>query len=317
MKISIIIPIYNVAAYIERCLLSVMSQLYQNIECILVDDASPDNSMEIAQKVMASYSGKITFQLISQATNQGVSVARNKGIKKATGEYIYFLDADDELPSDALKTLATAGSIYDADIIIGEIKVVGTRQSPIPPMPITKETYWQQAEVFSSFLKKQWYDMAGNKLIKKTAFNHWEKPFQHGIIHVEDSLFSFQLASKCRSIVIIPEVTYYYHVNNQSVTQQKTKKNIASIYMVIQKMLEYAYRENLFASYDELPNYFEKQRVYFIKSLLRGKFDKRYIHEQRYQIDTLYKKWVWKSKSRKLEFVLKEFILLLWIFLKH
>jgi glycosyltransferase involved in cell wall biosynthesis len=293
-----------------------MNQTYPNIECILIDDASPDNSIFIAQQLISSYQGKIVFTIISNEKNQGVSVARNQGIAVAHGQYVYLLDGDDELPAEALALLATTGERYDADLVLGEVRVVGTSRSPVPPMHITKETCWEDQAVFASFLKKKWYDMAGNKLIKKSVLNGWSQPFTPGTMHGEDTLFSFQLASKCRSVVVIPEMTYYYHIHSTSVTQQKTKKNIESIYSVIRAMLTYSQQEKLFDNFAELPAYFEKQRVYFIKSLLRGHFEKKYIKEQRNKINTFYRSSVWKGKPRNLEFILKDFVLLLWICIK-
>ncbi|GHT41428.1 hypothetical protein FACS189437_08330 [Bacteroidia bacterium] len=314
MKISVVIPIYNVAAYIERCLLSVMNQIYQDIECVLVDDASPDNSLLMIKQLLSSYKGTVSFTIISHEYNQGVSAARNTGIKKATGDYIYFLDGDDELPPDGLKILLDAILKYDAEIAVGAIKVTGGNSAGFPSLHVNKETCRNNEAVFSSYLRKEWYDMAWNKLIKKTTFKNWEEPFKTGIIHGEDSLFSFQLASKSRSVIIVPEITYYYHIHPASITQQKSKKNIDSIYLIINEMITYAHKENLFASFSELPSYLEKQRVYFIKSLIRGKFDKNYIREQRNKIDRLYKKEVWNGNKRKMEFLLKDFVLSLWFY---
>ncbi len=91
MKITIVIPIYNVAPYISDCLHSVMNQTYQGeIECLLIDDCGLDNSMEVAENVLSNYHGKIKFRIYHHEYNRGLSAARNTGIEHATGEYIYF-----------------------------------------------------------------------------------------------------------------------------------------------------------------------------------------------------------------------------------
>jgi glycosyltransferase involved in cell wall biosynthesis len=309
MLISIIIPVYNVSRYIERCLLSVMNQSYKNIECILVDDATPDDSMSIIKQLIASYQGEISFITISNELNQGVSAVRNQGIKKATGEFIYFLDGDDELPPDSLKILSESILRHKAEIAVGNMPVIGANPNSLPSLHIKEEIFWTNEAVFSSYLKKKWYDMAWNKLIKKTALDRLEEPFKPGIIHGEDSLFSFRLACKSYSVVIVPETTYYYHIHSTSITRQRTKKNVESIYSVINEMIQLSCRENLFDSYKELPVYLEKQRVYFIKSLLRSNFDRQYIREQRDKINQLYKHSVWNKSKRNLEFLLKDFVL--------
>ena len=98
MKVSIIIPVYNVSAYIERCVKSVMKQTYSgDIECILVNDATPDDSIDIAKRLIADYNGPIQFRILNHEHNKGFSATRNTGIDAATGDYLYFFDSDDEI----------------------------------------------------------------------------------------------------------------------------------------------------------------------------------------------------------------------------
>lgn len=98
-SISIIIPVYNVEQYIHRCLESIIEQSIENvrIECILVDDCSPDKSMDIVQKIADDYHGEIQFKMLRHKENRGVSAARNTGLKHASGDYILFVDSDDYL----------------------------------------------------------------------------------------------------------------------------------------------------------------------------------------------------------------------------
>lgn len=89
MKISVIIPVYNVADYIEHCILSVMRQSYQNLECIIVDDATDDDSILICERIIRNYKGIIDFRVIHHKHNRGLSEARNTGIKAAKGDYLF------------------------------------------------------------------------------------------------------------------------------------------------------------------------------------------------------------------------------------
>ena len=100
-KISFIVPVYNVEPYLSRCVDSLLNQTYENIELILVDDCSPDNS----KSIMESYSKKDSRIKIIHKTNGGVSSARNAGIEAATGKYICFVDIDDEAKPDYVKYL--------------------------------------------------------------------------------------------------------------------------------------------------------------------------------------------------------------------
>ena len=103
--ISIIIPVYQVSDYVERCIRSVMSQTFTDIECIIVDDATVDDSMVKCQKLIDEYDGRIQFRLLHHEKNRGLSAARNTGTKAATGEYVFYLDSDDEITSDCIEKM--------------------------------------------------------------------------------------------------------------------------------------------------------------------------------------------------------------------
>ncbi|KAA6348892.1 putative glycosyltransferase EpsJ [termite gut metagenome] len=316
MKISIIIPIYNVADYIERCLLSALNQTYPNVEYILVNDATPDNSMEIVGDILSKHPREKSVKIVHHAENKGLAEARNTGVRSSKGEYVYFLDSDDAIAPDCLETLVKPVDSDQVDFVIGEIQVMGNSRAAYPPLLLKDGIYHGSDCIINAYFRRQWYEMAWNKLIKRSLLVEKKLWFEEGILH-EDTLWSFQLAIAAQSMAVTHEPTYIYHIQSNSITQKKSKKNIECFYFVLEKIIQLANDQNLFTTQKNIFPYLENARVYFIKSLLRGKFDKRYIHEQRYQIDTLYKKWVWKSKSRKLEFVLKEFILLLWIFFKY
>ena len=101
MKVSIIIPVYNVAKYIERCLLSVLNQTWPDLEVILVNDCTPDNSMEIVRRVVASHPRGAVVRCLEHEENRGLSAARNTGISASVGDYLYFLDSDDYISARA------------------------------------------------------------------------------------------------------------------------------------------------------------------------------------------------------------------------
>ena len=100
LLVSVIIPVYQVSDYVERCLLSVMNQTYQNIECIIVDDCSTDDSVAKCDRLISTYKGPIKFQILHHERNRGLSAARNTGTDAATGEYIFYLDSDDEITDE-------------------------------------------------------------------------------------------------------------------------------------------------------------------------------------------------------------------------
>ena len=121
MRISIIIPVYNVEPYVEKCILSVLRQNYSNLEVVIVDDKTPDESMKKIEGVLKEHSNThIDFKIIHHEINKGLSEARNSGIREATGEYVTFLDPDDQLTDNCISTLATEAINGDYDLIIGQ-----------------------------------------------------------------------------------------------------------------------------------------------------------------------------------------------------
>lgn len=118
-KISVIVPTFNVEAYIGECLSSILEQTFQDIEIIVVDDHSEDATLTIIHK---HYSGHHKIVFIQNRKNEGVSYTRNRGLKEAKGEYIFFIDSDDVLFSrEALKNLYLAAKTDDADEVIGKM----------------------------------------------------------------------------------------------------------------------------------------------------------------------------------------------------
>ena len=127
MKISIVIPIYNVEKYILNCLLSIVNQkkTIHTIECILVDDCGNDNSIKIASDFIKQHGKDIEFKLIKHKYNRGLSAARNTGISACSGDYVLFLDSDDTLPEDSIYNLSNPLDSYPYDFVIGEVEVLG------------------------------------------------------------------------------------------------------------------------------------------------------------------------------------------------
>ena len=105
MKVSIIIPIYNVESYIANCLHSVFNQTYKDLEIILVDDCGTDKSMDVAKEIIRKYKNDFHIIIEHHTYNKGLSAARNTGLKKSTGEFIYFLDSDDTISNDCIERL--------------------------------------------------------------------------------------------------------------------------------------------------------------------------------------------------------------------
>lgn len=116
-KISVIVPVYNVEKYLDRCLKSIVTQSLKDIEIIIVNDCSPDNSLKIIKKYMEIDRRII---LIDKIKNEGLTSARNSGLEIAQGEYILHIDSDDWIEQDYLKDMYELAIKYDADMVISD-----------------------------------------------------------------------------------------------------------------------------------------------------------------------------------------------------
>ncbi len=218
MKISIIIPVWGVENYILTCLQSVSSQQADcDIECLIVDDCGTDNSINIAKEFIRNYDGPIEFQIIERNGNGGLSAARNTGIRASSGDYLYFLDSDDELTVDAMSIFAKATKTMKCDFIIADY-VASNAKLKYPHNELPGNTILHDSEVLTAYCNFQWYVMAWNKLLKRDFVINNNLYFKPGILH-EDQLWSFRCALCADSVGIISDVCYDYKIRESSITE--------------------------------------------------------------------------------------------------
>ena len=209
MKVSVIIPVYNVAPYVERCLLSVLNQTWQDMEVLVVNDCTPDNSMEIVRRVVAGHPRGTMVRILEHEVNKGQSAARNAGIRVAIGDYLYFLDSDDYLPLDCIEKLIELAILYQVDFVtsrhqnVESDKLGGIYPRSFPGL------YESNKQVLEAYLKERWDVLCWNKLIKRDVVTNHRLYFKEGIVH-EDDLWTFQLASCAKNLYISDAVSYYY-----------------------------------------------------------------------------------------------------------
>lgn len=215
MKISIIIPVYNVESYITDCLQSVMRQTYQgSLECIIVDDCGTDKSLAIAEKLIADYEGSIEFRVLHHEHNRGLSAARNTGMDAARGEYVYFLDSDDWISDDCIEKLAKPLVQERFDIVVGDYESVG--QSTIPmPLALDEGKYFEKG-ISDTFCNRGVYLMAWNKLYSKDFLLRNNLLFEEGKIS-EDEIMAFEISCLNKSYYVVKSVTYLHRITENSI----------------------------------------------------------------------------------------------------
>lgn len=219
MSISIIIPIYNSSHYIGRCIDSIFSQECEeaDIECILVNDCTPDNSMEIVQNKLKDYRGKIHFKTIHLDTNSGHCVARNAGIRISIGDYILFVDSDDFLLpgtiSYFIEGIKNNGG-DNVDVVLGN-SYTNQRSTVIMQLDTDTPNLIDNSDesALRKLLSRELFHTSWNKLVKRSFFTEQQLYFQAGIIN-EDQLWSYLLFRQIRNILVMPKITYIYNKSN-------------------------------------------------------------------------------------------------------
>ena len=239
-KISIIVPMYNVEDYIEQTIHSLLNQTHQNIEIILVDDASTDRTTEISSLYAAKYKNIV---LSKQLENKGVSAARNIGLKLAKGDYISFVDSDDILTPDALEVMYQISVKNDGDLIIGHYETFTTTNlisqnynNDFSNPPQEYQLFVDKnPELFSHVYS--WGKLYKRELIKNFFFP------EH-LPYAEDQPFSIYTYLNAKKIYIVPYTTYYYRAREYQMTQVSLKEPII-------------YLRYLLESFEISKNYFE------------------------------------------------------------
>lgn len=278
MKVSIIIPVYNVEKYIERCLHSVFAQSYHNLECILVNDSTPDKSFLIAKELIEDYHGCIEFHLIEHEKNSGLSEARNTGVRSSHGEYLFFLDSDDTLPQNAISLLVkTAQSNDNPEIVMGVTKGINAKGEIIDVSTNQNLSFYNNKDVFEGYLNNKWYLIGCNKLISADIFKKHKTFFQPGIYH-EDVLWSFEISTYINKLILCPYVTYYYYLgDSNSISRSPLSiKRMEDSLLILERKAKYLGQttdDNLLAQHIKqvgISYVYAMARNHFPKAIIKG-----------------------------------------------
>lgn len=248
-KISIIVPIYNTEKYLGNCLNSIINQTYKNLEIILINDGSTDNSLSICN----NYKNKDNRIKIVNKTHTGVSDTRNIGIKNATGEYIGFVDSDDYIDKHMFEILLNNLENYNGDISMCNLEETCD-------LDAQTTNFCDNAIVYSKekALKELLYDKnIGNyvmvKLFKRELFDGIQFPV--GKLY-EDISTTYKLFCKANNILYIPNPMYHYFQRSDSIVNNITRESIQH------------YIRAVFERYYDLKNTFKGADLYNVYSIV-------------------------------------------------
>jgi len=238
--VSFIIPVYNVEDYLRECVDSIVSQIEDNAEIILVDDGSKDSSGLICDE----YKDKYDFVKVIHQQNAGLSEARNAGIQMACGEYVLFVDSDDYIEPGALVSILEYAKKYESDVMFLETQKVfpdGSKAvlgNGITEAGVNGKTK-DEALAFLSTCPK-YACSAWAKLIKKSIFNNGTMFFQKGLLS-EDIDWTFKLTNCADSFSYCPKMYYNYRQSREgSITNSIVPKRVEDLCSIIEKWNNFA-----------------------------------------------------------------------------
>lgn len=237
-KVTIIVPVYNVEKYLRRCVDSLLSQTYSNIEIILVDDGSPDGSPDICDE----YAQKESSIKVVHKKNGGLSSARNAGIEAASGDYLTFVDSDDWIASDTIQYSLNKMKEHSADVIQNEFKMVYSQDDAIENPSEIVETF-EGKEILQHYLRQSTID--GSYSVCRCLFPREAiKPvrFREGKIN-EDIDFKYKVLSNCKKMVVTNQIKYFYFQQGSSLSTGGLKKRDFDLYDAANALMDLATNE--------------------------------------------------------------------------
>lgn len=220
--ISILVPVYNVETYLSTCLNSILSQIYTNLQIVLIDDGSKDNSLSVCQE----YANTDRRIEVYHQENQGVAATRNNLLEKVKGDYVLFIDSDDWIETDMVDHLLSLGIQKDADIVMCD-RVINDAQ---PLQTDSKVIELNQEQAIEDFLHHQYFvGSLWNKLIKQSLLQ--DLTFKCGISYGEDALFCWQLLKRTKIIVVSNKQLYHYRMNASSLSHTFNGHQFSAYYV--------------------------------------------------------------------------------------
>lgn len=213
-KVSVIVPIYGVEAYIERCAVSLFEQTLDDIEYIFVNDCTPDNSMTILSEVLSRYpQRREQVRIINQPKNLGAAKAREDGIKAARGEYIIHCDSDDWVEKNMYQLLYEKAKADNSDMVICDLVVTDGVNHEIRTQDVNVDS-----DLLSGIINLSISGSLCNKLVDCNIYQSLNFfPTEHMI---EDVAYNVQLVHKCKKIGYLKCPLYYYYIRNNSICHE-------------------------------------------------------------------------------------------------
>lgn len=281
-SLSIVLPVFNVEKYLERCIKSILEGTYKDLELVIVNDGTKDNSENIIIRYLEKYNN-ITY-IVKE--NGGLSHARNVGYTYAKGEYIAFFDSDDYIEKDMYEKLMAKVKDYNYDIVVCDLYMEYEQTGKKIYVGSNVEKEYKDVEEDNNEISirkeimENIYIAVHNKIYKKELI---EKTFENGMpfvngMYYEDIVYTYSILQNTRSISFVKEPLYYYVQRTSSISNNYDKK-LYDIITSVEMLIENAVENNRFEDYKEILEYIGIRYMYgtFMKRIAKTKNKKIYL----------------------------------------
>ena len=265
-KVSVVIPIYNVEDKVDRCLESILTQSLHDLEIIVVDDGTPDNSMQVVERYAA---GDNRFRIVAHERNRGLMQARKTGYMMAEGDYVLFCDSDDYLPPRAVETFYNEAMRTGADVVSGDLTLV----FPVDGQQEVRGSVLRYGSamipVYKSLLLDEYHHNLCGKLFRRSLLQDHDYTTIEHFTNGEDGFLFYQVMEHVGKVVHLQKPLYCYVQNDKSSTRFRYGENaIHSICMLNQLRLKLADK------YPEIRRYAQAKVSEVVSSLYARGYDK-------------------------------------------
>lgn len=242
--ISICVPVYNTARYIEKCVRSLFEQTYPNLEFVFVDDASSDDSMHIVQTVSLEYPDiKDRIRYLHNSSNQGSAYTRGKAILEAKGEYVFCVDSDDYIEKNIIQLMYNA--IKQKDENIASCLMAYEQKGTVSNIEIQEPSFYS----FEDVLQDKTNNHAASHLIRKELLLKWNCLPPGGLDYLEDRYLMTCIRYHIHTQAIIQDVGYYYVKHPHSLSSNKKEKHFRCLILFYQSIENYLRQYNDYETY--------------------------------------------------------------------
>ena len=242
MKVSVIVPIYNVSRFIEHCAESLMKQTLDEVEYIFVNDATPDNSMMLLRSVLKRYPNRASqIKIVEHKQNKGLPAARNTGLAVATGEYIFHCDSDDYVEYDMLELLYDAAKEKEADFAWCDWFLSYDNNERYMKQP----SFENSMDVLKAMLGGAMKYNVWNKLVKRNLFVENDILFPSGHSMGED-MTMIRLAACAKKVAYVDDALYHYvRSNSEAMTQSYNERHLVDVHYNVDETIAFLVTKGL------------------------------------------------------------------------